>query len=149
MTFDCLRYKIVGMKYIVKNLEQTKDVATQFASILKNGDVVLLSGDLGAGKTTFTQFVFKSLGVEEVVNSPTFAVLKTYKGKNCLLNHFDTYRITVEEAIECGFDEVLSDKSSITFIEWASMIEPLVPQNNIKVNIKIVDENSREIEILR
>ena len=149
MTFNCVGYKIIGMKYLVKNLEQTKDVATQFASALKEGDVVVLSGDLGAGKTTFTQFVFKSLGVEDVVNSPTFAVLKTYKGKEFTLNHFDTYRITVEEAIECGFDEVLSDRSCITFIEWASMIEPLVPQNNIKVNIKIVDENTREIEILR
>ena len=135
------------MKYVVKNLEDTKKVACEFAKKLKAGDVVILSGDLGAGKTTFTQFVFKDLGVEEVVNSPTFAVLKTYKGKNFTLNHFDTYRVTVEEAIECGFDEVLSDKTCITFIEWASMIEPLIPKKNIKINIKIIDENTREIEI--
>ena len=70
-----------------------------------------------------------------------------YKGKNFTLNHFDTYRVTVEEAIECGFDEVLSDKTCITFIEWASMIEPLIPKKNIKINIKIIDENTREIEI--
>lgn len=135
------------MKYIVKNLNETKDVAKKFALVLKPGDVVLLSGDLGAGKTTFTQFVFKALGVKDVVNSPTFAVLKSYKGKNFTLNHFDTYRITAEEAIECGFDEVLSDKASVTFIEWASMIEPLIPKKNIKINIKIIDENTREIEI--
>jgi len=135
------------MKYIVNSLEETKKVAEEFASKLTAGDVVLLSGDLGAGKTTFTQFVFKSLGVEDIVNSPTFAVLKSYKGKNFVLNHFDTYRITVEEAIECGFDEVLSDRSGVIFIEWASMIEPLVPKKNIKVNIKIINENSREIEI--
>lgn len=135
------------MKYIVKDLEETKKVAEEFASKLNAGDVVLLSGDLGAGKTTFTQFVFKALGVVEVVNSPTFAVLKTYKGNKFTLNHFDTYRVSVEEAIECGFDEVLSDRSCITFIEWASMIEPLIPNNNIKVNIKIIDENTREIEI--
>ena len=135
------------MKYVVKNLEETKMVAIEFANRLKIGDVVLLSGDLGAGKTTFTQFVFKSLGVNDVVNSPTFAVLKTYKGKDCNLNHFDTYRITTEEAIECGFDEVLSDKSSITFVEWSDMISPLIPKKNIKVNIKIINENEREIEI--
>ena len=139
---------MIGMKYIVSNLEETKKIAEQFAKTLKVGNVVLLSGDLGAGKTTFTQFVFKALGVEEVVNSPTFAVLKTYKGKDFVLNHFDTYRVTVEEAIECGFDEVLSDKSCVTFIEWASMIEPLIPKQSIKVNIKIVDENTREIEII-
>lgn len=135
------------MKYIVNSLEETKSLAIDFAKKLKNGDVVVLSGDLGAGKTSFTQFVFKALGVEEVVNSPTFAVLKTYKGNEFILNHFDTYRITTEEAIECGFDEVLTDKNCITFIEWASMIEPLVPKNHIKVNIKIVDENKREFEI--
>lgn len=138
---------MLSMKYVVKNLNETKDVAKKFALTLKPGDVVLLSGDLGAGKTTFTQFVFKFLGVEGVVNSPTFAVLKTYKGKDFSLNHFDTYRITVEEAIECGFDEVLSDRSVVTFIEWADMIKPLVPQKNIKVNIRIIDENTREIEI--
>lgn len=136
------------MKYVVKNLEETEKVAKEFAQSLKVGDIVLLSGDLGAGKTTFTQFVFKALGVTDVVNSPTFAVLKTYKGKEFTLNHFDTYRITPEEAIECGFDEVLSDKTCVTFIEWASMIEPLVPKENIMVNITIIDENSRVIEIV-
>ena len=135
------------MKYIVKSLKETQKVACDFASKLKLGDVVILSGDLGAGKTTFTQFVFKALGVDDVVNSPTFAVLKTYNGKNCSLNHFDTYRITVEEAVECGFDEVLSDRTCITFIEWASMIEQIIPKQNIKVNIKIIDESTREIEI--
>lgn len=135
------------MKYIVKSLSETEELAKKFADSLSIGNVVLLSGDLGAGKTTFTQFVFKHLGVKEVVNSPTFAILKTYQGK-FTLHHFDTYRITTEEAIEAGFDEVLEDRNSVIFIEWAEMIEPLIPKNTIKINIRLLDENTREFEII-
>ena len=63
------------MEKLVNNLNETEKVAQEFASTLKSGDVVLLYGDLGAGKTTFTQFVFASLGVKEIVNSPTFAAI--------------------------------------------------------------------------
>ena len=136
------------MKVIVKNLEQTKQLASEFATTLKVGDVVLLNGDLGAGKTTFTQFVFKHLGVEGVVNSPTFAVLKTYEANGITLNHFDTYRINTAEAIECGFDEVVSSGDSITFIEWSENIVSLLPKNCITINITLIDENKREFEIV-
>ncbi|MBQ8522384.1 MAG: tRNA (adenosine(37)-N6)-threonylcarbamoyltransferase complex ATPase subunit type 1 TsaE [Clostridia bacterium] len=136
------------MKVIVKDLQQTKELAIQFANTLRIGDVVLLSGDLGAGKTTFTQFVFKHLGVEGVVNSPTFAVLKTYEAKGIVLNHFDAYRINTSEAIECGFDEVISSGEGITFIEWSENIKELLPQNCIKINITLVD-NARQFEIVR
>ena len=133
-------------KFIVNSIEQTEKLATEFAKTLKNGDVVLLNGDLGAGKTTFTQFVFKALGVRGVVNSPTFAVLKTYQGDGVTLNHFDTYRINTSEAIECGFDEVLSNRDSITFIEWSQNIAELLPDNCIKINITLID-SARQFEI--
>ena len=134
------------MKYIINSIEETKKVAETFAKTLKKGDVVLLNGDLGTGKTTFTQFVFAFLGVDQVVNSPTFAILKTYEGK-FTFHHFDTYRITTEEAIESGFDEVLNDKNSVIFIEWSENILALLPQNCIKINIKRLNESTREIEI--
>jgi tRNA threonylcarbamoyladenosine biosynthesis protein TsaE len=136
------------MKVIVESLEQTKALAMEFADTLKIGDVVLLSGDLGAGKTTFTQFVFKYLGVEGVVNSPTFAVLKTYNAKGVTLNHFDAYRINTAEAIECGFDEVISSGDGITFIEWSENIKELLPADCIKINITLNGE-SRQFEIER
>lgn len=135
-------------KYIVNNLEDTRVLAEKFAKSLHIGDIVLLNGDLGAGKTTFTQFVFKYLGVQGVVNSPTFAVLKTYEGKGVVLNHFDTYRINTAEAIECGFDEVISNREGITFIEWSENIAELLPSGCIKVDISLVGE-SREFKIER
>ena len=108
----------------------------------------MLSGDLGAGKTTFTQFVFKHLGVTAVVNSPTFAVLKTYDAKGITLNHFDAYRINTAEAIECGFDEVISSGEGITFIEWSQNIKELLPPNCINVNITLQGED-RVFEIVK
>lgn len=135
------------MKYIVKNLDETKKLANNFAAKLNGGEVVLLNGDLGAGKTTFTQFVFAALGVKEVVSSPTFAILKTYSGK-FELHHFDTYRITTEEAIEAGFDEIINEKGSVKFIEWSENISSLLPKNNIVINIKYLNENEREFEIV-
>lgn len=136
------------MKVVVKNLEQTKQLAIEFANTLNKGDVVLLNGDLGAGKTTFTQFVFKYLGVQGVVNSPTFAVLKTYDANGITLNHFDTYRINTAEAIECGFDEVISSTDCITFIEWSENVKELLPPNCITVNIMLNGED-RQFEIKR
>lgn len=136
------------MKYTVKSLLETKKLAQDFAMSLNVGDMVLLNGDLGAGKTTFTQFVFDALGVEDVVNSPTFAILKSYEGK-FPLHHFDTYRITTEEAIEAGFDEVIDDKNSVIFIEWSENIKQLLPKKYIVVNIKIIDDNTREFEIIK
>ena len=135
------------MKFTVKNLEETKKFANDFAAKLNGGEGVLLNGDLGAGKTTFTQFVFAALGVKEVVTSPTFAILKTYQGK-FVLHHFDTYRITTEEAIEAGFDEVIYEKDSVKFIEWSENIASLIPEKTITINIKHVNENEREFEIL-
>jgi len=134
------------MKFTVNSIEETKKVAEKFAKTLKLGDVVLLNGDLGAGKTTFTQFVFAFLGVKQIVNSPTFAILKSYEGK-FNFHHFDTYRISTEEAIESGFDEVLNDKNSVIFIEWSENISPLLPKNVIEINIKRLNDSTREIEI--
>lgn len=135
------------MKYIVNSLEETKKLAEKFASTLKKGDVVLLNGDLGAGKTTFTQFVFKALGVNEVVNSPTFAILKSYSGK-FVLHHFDTYRISLEEAIEAGFDEIFSNRDAVIFIEWSDSVKALLPDKNIVINIKRIGDTKREFEII-
>lgn len=136
------------MKIKVKGLKETERLANDFAAELKGGEVVLLNGDLGAGKTTFTQFVFKALGVKDVVTSPTFAILKSYQGK-FKLHHFDTYRITAEEAIEAGFDEIFQEKESVIFVEWSENIKELIPDKTIKINIKYISESEREFEILR
>ena len=135
------------MKFRSNSVEETKKIAQDFAEILKGGETILLNGDLGAGKTTFTQFLLKELGVKDIVSSPTFAILKSYKGE-FMFHHFDTYRITTEEAIEAGFDEILSETNSVKIIEWSENISELLPDSKIIINIKTIDENKREIEII-
>ncbi|MBE7076879.1 MAG: tRNA (adenosine(37)-N6)-threonylcarbamoyltransferase complex ATPase subunit type 1 TsaE [Clostridiales bacterium] len=132
-------------EYIVKSLEETKKVAEEFSLLLKEGDTVLLDGDLGAGKTTFTKFVFECLGVKGNVTSPTFAILKIYEGK-FKLNHFDMYRVNEDEAIESGFDEIIGAKDSVSFIEWSENVSSLIPKNTKKVTITRLGENERKFE---
>ena len=135
------------MKFRSNSEEETKKIAQDVAEILKGGETILLNGDLGAGKTTFTQFLLKELGVKDIVSSPTLAILKSYKGE-FMFHHFDTYRITTEEAIEAGFDEILSETNSVKIIEWSENISELLPDSKIIINIKTIDENKREIEIM-
>lgn len=131
------------------NEEKTKQLATDFAKRLKTGDLVVLNGDLGAGKTTFTRYTFEALGAKGVVNSPTFAIMKVYESPVAELYHFDTYRIDVNEAIESGFDEILSNRQGkIIFIEWSENIAPLLQNITYTINLKYLTENERKIEIV-
>ncbi|MBR2969539.1 MAG: tRNA (adenosine(37)-N6)-threonylcarbamoyltransferase complex ATPase subunit type 1 TsaE [Clostridia bacterium] len=135
------------MIHIAYSEEDTRKIASEFAKTLKIGDVILLNGDLGAGKTTFTRFVLQARGVQDIINSPTFSILKSYKG-DMVFHHFDTYRISTDEAIEAGFDEILDDKDSVILIEWSENIAPLLPSKRIVINIRLVGDNTREIEII-
>ena len=133
----------------LENEEKTKQLAIDFAKKLKPGDLVVLNGDLGAGKTTFTRYTFEALGAKGVVNSPTFAIMKVYESPVAELYHFDTYRIDVNEAIESGFDEILSNRQGkIIFIEWSENIAPLLQNITYTVNLKYLTEYEREIEIV-
>ena len=133
---------------LAKNETETKEIASQFAHTLKVGDIVLLNGDLGAGKTTFTRYVFEELGVTTIVNSPTFAIMKVYDSPLCELYHFDTYRLSIDEAIEAGFDEIFAQhEDKIIFIEWSDNVRGILPKCNYIINLKYVDKNSREIEV--
>ncbi len=131
------------MNVVVNSIEETQHLAERFSKKLKPGQIIRLEGDLGAGKTTFVRFVLKSLGVKGEITSPTFSILKSYKGK-FLFHHFDMYRINEEEAIELGFDEILSGKNSVIFIEWSENIESLLPPSCALIKIQYIDENKRE-----
>lgn len=139
---------------VVKNLKQTKQLAKNFAKILVGGEIILLSGDLGAGKTTFTKFVLESLGVKDNITSPTFTIMHEYKTKKFDIYHFDCYRLESSvEAGEFGMEEYLytENKHKIIFIEWAENIKELLSEkiNYIIINIKLIDEEKRKFEIER
>ena len=114
-------------------------------SFLKPGDVVLLTGDLGAGKTTFVGGVLSSLGYRDHVISPTFNILKCYFEVKPNIFHIDAYRLE-NQNIDIGLDEFI-EGNGVTFIEWPKFIEPLIPAKHIEVSLKRLSDNEREIEI--
>lgn len=133
----------VMTKYISKSVEDTYELAESIARNLKGGEVILLNGNLGAGKTTFTKGLAKALGVEEVVTSPTFTFMKEYKGR-LNLYHFDMYRAEDEDELyELGLNDYLY-MDGVCVIEWNKFEN--VP-NPIVIDVKTLDENSREFVI--
>ena len=136
------------MEVISNSLSDTKNLAFKFEKTLKGGEVVTLSGDLGAGKTTFTQSLAKAMGIDEPITSPTFTLMNQYQGKKLKLYHFDMYRIEdIDEILETGLTEYFGNKDAVCVIEWAENIKPLLPKNKIEIQIEKLDENSRKFLI--
>ena len=124
--------------------EATERLATEYAKTLKAGDVVLLDGDMGAGKTVFSKGVAKGLGIEEEVTSPTYAYMNDYDGR---LFHYDCYRIeSVAQAENLGLADYF-DMGGVCLIEWAQNIAPLLPKKVRRIYIRKISENEREIEV--
>lgn len=129
------------MEYLSKSAKQTEEIAFEYAKTLKDGDVVILSGDLGAGKTAFTKGVAKFFGLDGVT-SPTYAYLNVYGDK---IYHYDCYRLSCgEDAERLGLTDYFGGEN-ICLIEWAENIEDALPYNVKKVEIKKVSENERKI----
>ena len=138
------------MKVVSKSVEETIDFGVKFARGLRKGDVVALIGDLGAGKTVFTKGIAKGLGVKNsrYVNSPTFVIIKEYKGK-LPLYHFDLYRLDSHSCLDDMNYEEYFYGDGVTVIEWADKIRELLPKKYWEVGLKAIDEKNRKIEIKR
>lgn len=119
-----------------KSPEDTFQIGMRLGKLAEAGEVYTLTGDLGVGKTVFTQGFAKGLGIEESVNSPTFTILQIYEGGRLPLYHFDVYRIgSVEEMDETGFEEYLMG-DGVSLIEWADLIDEILPRKCTRVLIE-------------
>lgn len=128
----------------IHSLDETLKIATKLGTIVKPGDVILLEGDLGAGKTTFTQGLAKGLEVKRHVNSPTFTIIKEYIGR-IPLYHMDVYRLEDQDE-DLGFDEYF-DGDGVTVVEWPSMITDFLPNEYLKISLFHKGNNEREMII--
>ena len=116
--------------------KETFEIAKTLAKQAKAGDVYCLSGDLGVGKTVFTKGFAKGLGIKEPVNSPTFTIMQIYEEGNLPFYHFDVYRIEdVEEMEEIGYEDYFYGEG-ICFIEWAELIQEILPSHCKKIRIQ-------------
>ncbi len=135
-------------KIITTSEKETFDLAKKLAKDFKGGEIIGLTGNLGAGKTVFTKGIAKRLGINENINSPTFVIMKIYNTnfKNIkLLIHIDAYRLKSSEELKAiGIDEYFNRSDVVMVIEWAEKIKKILPQNTKFINIKI-DNNKRII----
>jgi len=119
-----------------KSPEETRQLAQDMAREAKPGQVYALDGDLGGGKTVFSQGFAKGLSIEDRVNSPTFTILKTYEGGRLTLHHFDVYRIgDIDEMDEIGYEDCFYG-NGVSLVEWAALIEELLPEDTIRIKLE-------------
>lgn len=123
-------------KLILKNEDETRAFGLELGASLRKGDIVALIGDLGTGKTALTKYIAEGLGIQEVITSPTFTIVQEYRQGRLPLYHFDVYRIgDPEEMHELGYEEYFYG-DGVCVIEWADLIEELLPEYTKTIRIE-------------
>lgn len=136
------------MTITIQNTEALPQAAHDFIAAMDDRTVYAFRGEMGAGKTTFIKAICTELGVEDEVNSPTFAIVNEYRSATAeLIYHFDCYRIKKEEeALDMGFEDYM-DSGALCFIEWPENVEELLPGDVVNVFITVNEDGSRTLEI--
>ena len=130
---------------VTNSAGETRELGERLAKELKAGDVILLDGELGAGKSELARGIAGGLGVKETVTSPSFTILNVYESGICPLYHFDWYRLeSSEELYELGMDEYLGG-DGIAIVEWPGRCPDAVPENCLRIRIETEGENTRRI----
>ena len=129
----------------INNLQDLAHFAKTLTARLQAGDLILLNGDLGAGKTTLSQMIGKQLGVKRNINSPTFNIIKSYKVTTLKFHHMDCYRLEDGEE-DLGFEEYFEDHA-VTDIEWSEFIQDLLPAEHLTINLTVTGEETRELTL--
>lgn len=143
-------YMATIKKHLSASPEETFVIAKEIGQFLQGGEVIALYGDLGAGKTAFTQGLAAGLEIKEKVSSPTFVIIKIYdsKKKKIKLCHVDAYRLENEkELLAIGIEDYLGHPQTITVIEWADKVEKLLPKDTIKIFFENISKEKRKITI--
>ncbi len=154
-------------EFITTSAKQTQKLGELLAQELKGEAIICLSGELGSGKTTFTQGLLKGLKIKGPHTSPTFVIMKHYHitcnikhktKKRKLLHascfmlrnvyHFDAYRVGSKDILNLGWEEIIFNKNNIVIIEWADRIKKIIPKNSLWIKFEWVDKNKREIKFL-
>jgi tRNA threonylcarbamoyladenosine biosynthesis protein TsaE len=135
------------MNILIKTLEQLPDAAHRFVCEMGDNTVFAFYGNMGVGKTTFIKVLCEELGVTQIINSPTFAIVNEYRSEKTdeLIYHFDFYRIKkLEEVYDMGYEDYFYS-GALCFIEWPELVEELLPENTVKVSIEEQKDGIRNI----
>lgn len=151
-------------KFITTSNKQTQKLGEMLAKDLCGGEIICLSGDLGAGKTTFTQGLLKGLKIKGPYTSPTFVIMKHYHITHSIehktkegfhvpcsmfhdIYHIDAYRIKDNDLLDLGWKEIIKDKRNTVIIEWAERVKKIIPKNALWIKFKWLDKNKRELSM--
>ena len=135
------------MEIKISNLDNIQEAASAFIQQIGDHKVFAFYGSMGAGKTTFVKAICESLGVDDVITSPTFAIINEYHADDRVIYHFDCYRIKkLEEVYDMGYEDYFYS-GSLCFIEWPELIEELLPEDAVKVSIKENPDGSRTVTL--
>jgi tRNA threonylcarbamoyladenosine biosynthesis protein TsaE len=164
----CATIKSMKKTFITKNFSETQKLGELLAEELRGREIICLSGELGSGKTTFSQGVLKGLGAKGPYTSPTFLVMRQYhitwnmkhgtkKGDKKMLHapcsmlhdayHIDTYRVGTKDILDLGWEEIISSKNNIVIVEWAERIKKIIPERAIWMKFEYLDKNGRKIYV--
>ena len=136
------------MEIKITSLDHIHEAAKEFIAAMGDNTVFAFYGKMGAGKTTFTKAICEELGVTDVINSPTFAIVNEYRSDTTgeLIYHFDFYRIKkLEEVYDMGYEDYFYSGAEC-FIEWPELIEDLLPEDCTKVTITVEEDGTRSVE---
>ena len=137
------------MEIRIENLEKIREAAREFVANIGDSTVFAFYGKMGAGKTTFIKAVCEELGVEDVITSPTFAIVNEYRSDASgeLIYHFDFYRVNkIEEVYDMGFEDYFYS-GALCFIEWPELCEEVLPEDTVKVTIEESSDGTRVVTI--
>jgi tRNA threonylcarbamoyladenosine biosynthesis protein TsaE len=159
--------KLMKKAFIAKNSRQTQKLGEMLSKELRGGEIICLTGELGSGKTTFSQGVLRGLGAKGPHTSPTFVVMKKYKVKahrnlafslrqtscrNSLkpsfiqnIYHLDAYRVGPRDILDLGWKEIISDKKNVIIVEWAERMNKIIPKRAVWIKFKHLKKSEREI----
>ena len=130
-----------------KSVEDTRALAAELAALAGPGDLVVLAGDLGTGKTAFAQGFARGLGVVEQVTSPAFVLVRSYEGR-LPLTHLDVYRLDhLQEAVDLGLAELV-DEDAVTLIEWGDVVTPTLPADFLEVRLELGNDDDERLLVL-
>ena len=137
------------MNITVQSENEMKQFGERLGRLLRGGETIELIGDVGAGKTTLTKGIAKGLGVDEDVQSPSFTISRIYDGRDGLqLAHYDFYRLDDAGIIADELSEVLDDHATVTIIEWAGIVEGVLPADRLSLKITSPTEHARDIAVI-
>ena len=140
---------IFSMEIKITSLDNLREAAKQFIAAMEDNTVFAFYGKMGAGKTTFIKAICEELGVTDVINSPTFAIVNEYRSDETgeLIYHFDFYRIKkLDEVYDMGYEDYFYS-GALCFIEWPELVEEVLPGDAVKVTIEEVEDGTRSVRL--